>query len=43
MWALTGFFALGAVANFASRSPIERIWGPVALGIAVCCGIVALG
>lgn len=43
MWILTGVFVLGAVANFASRSKRERYWGPVALGIAICCGIVALG
>ncbi len=43
MWGLAGFLALGALANFASRSPKERIWGPVALAIAVCCGIIALG
>jgi hypothetical protein len=43
MWVLTGLFALGAVANFASRSPVERYWGPVSLGIAICCAIVAWG
>jgi len=43
MWVLTGLFALGAVANFASRSPVERLWGPVSLVIAVCCAIVAWG
>lgn len=43
MWVLTGFFAVGAVANFVSRSPIERIWGPVSLGIAGCCGVIAAG
>lgn len=42
MWVLTGFFTLGAVANLASRSRIERIWGPVSLVIAVCCAIVAV-
>jgi hypothetical protein len=42
MWIVTAFFALGAVANFASRSRIERVWGPVALVIAVCSGIIAL-
>jgi hypothetical protein len=43
MWVLTVFFALGALANFASRSRIERIWGPVSLGVAVCCGLIARG
>lgn len=43
MWGLAGFLALGALANFASRSPRERIWGPVALAIAICCAIIALG
>jgi hypothetical protein len=33
---------LGAVANFASRSRPERIWGPVALAAAICCIIVGL-
>ena len=43
MWVLAGLLAVGALANFASRSPRERIWGPVALAIAVCCAIIALG
>lgn len=43
MWILTGLFALSALANFTSRSKVERIWGPVALVIAVCCAIIALG
>lgn len=43
MWGLAGFLPLGALANFASRSPRERIWGPVALAIAVCSGVIALG
>lgn len=42
MWFLAALLGLGALANFASRSPIERIWGPVALAAAVCCGILAL-
>ncbi len=41
MWALAAFLGLGAIANFASRSPRERIWGPVALAIAVCCAVIA--
>jgi hypothetical protein len=43
MWVLTGFFAIGSVANFASRSKKERIWGLVSLAIAVCCAIIAIG
>ena len=43
MWVLVVFFAIGALANFASRSRIERIWGPVSLVIAACCGIIAVG
>ena len=43
MWILVVFFGIGALANFASRSRIERIWGPVSLVIAVCCGIIAAG
>ena len=41
MWVLAVLFALGALANFVSRSKIERIWGPVSLGVAVCCGLIA--
>lgn len=43
MWVLVGYFALGAVANLASRSPRERFWGPVALGLGACCAVIALG
>ena len=43
MWVLTALFALGALANFVSRSKIERIWGPLTLGLAVCCGLIARG
>lgn len=43
MWALTGFFTLGTLANLASRSKIERVWAPVSLVIAACCSIVAIG
>jgi hypothetical protein len=43
MWVLNAFFAVGALANFVSRSIIERIWGPVTLGLAVCCGLIARG
>jgi hypothetical protein len=42
-WALAVLLLVGSAANFASRSPRERIWGPVALVTAVCCVIVALG
>ena len=43
MWGVAGLLTLGALANFASRSPRERFWGPVALVIAVCCAVIALG
>ena len=43
MWVLTAFFTLGALANFVSRSKIERIWGPVTLALAVCCALIARG
>lgn len=43
MWVLTGFFALGEMANLASRSKVEQIRGPVWLAVAVCCGIIASG
>lgn len=39
---LTGYMALGTLMNAASRSPIERaLWTPIALSLAVLCGIVA--
>jgi hypothetical protein len=41
MWVLAGLFGLGALANFASRSRVERWWGPVSLVVAVCCGLIA--
>ena len=41
MWILAAFFTLGALANFASRSPKERYWGPVSLVVAICCGFIA--
>ena len=41
MWILAGLFTSGALANFASRSKAERLWGPVCLGLAACCGIIA--
>jgi len=43
IWMLAGLFTLGALVNFASRSKIERIWGPVSLVLAVCCVIIAVG
>jgi hypothetical protein len=42
MWGLAGLFLLGAVANLASRSQIERLWGPVAAVLAGCCAVIAL-
>jgi hypothetical protein len=42
MWILAGFFSLGTLANLASRSRIERLWGPVSAVVAVCCAILAL-
>ena len=41
MWILAGVFTLGTLANLFSRSKRERVWGPVSLVIAVCCGIIA--
>ena len=43
LWALTVLFALGALANLVSPSRVERLWAPVAGGIAVCCGFLASG
>jgi len=43
MWVLAGVLFLGALANFASRSPLERVWGPVALAVAACCAVIAVG
>lgn len=43
MWGLAVLLGLGALANFASRSQPERRWGPVALTIALCCVVIALG
>jgi hypothetical protein len=42
MWVLAGFFTLGALANLASRSKVERIWGPISLIVAVCCAVIAV-
>jgi hypothetical protein len=43
LWILAGLFTLGALANFASKSRVERYWGPVALIIAVSIAVVAVG
>ena len=43
LWVLVAFFAIGTVANAASRSKIERLWAPVTLTIGVCILILALG
>lgn len=43
IWVAASYFALGAVVNLISRSPIERVWAPVALATAICCVIVAAG
>jgi hypothetical protein len=42
-WTAAAYFALGAVVNLISRSPIERGWAPVSLLTAICCGVVAAG
>ena len=40
---LTGYMALGTLMNAASRSSLERaMWTPVALSLAILCGIVAV-
>ena len=40
MWALAGLFVVGGALNLISRSKRERLWGPVSLAIATCCGVV---
>jgi hypothetical protein len=43
-WVLVAVLAVGAVMNFASRSPWERwIWGPVTTVLAVLTFVVARG
>jgi hypothetical protein len=42
MWVLTGFFILGGIANFASRSKVERIWGPFTLVLAISTAVIAV-
>jgi hypothetical protein len=41
MWVFTGLFAFGGLLNLVSRSKAERVWAPVSMVIAVCCGIVS--
>jgi hypothetical protein len=43
MWVLVGYFSLGTLASLGSRSPVERLWSPVLLALAVCCALIALG
>jgi len=43
LWVLVVFFGVGSVANFASRSKVERWWGPVALIVGICCAVLAVG
>lgn len=43
LWVLAGFFAIGTVMNAISRSPIERWWAPVSVGLAACYAVLALG
>jgi hypothetical protein len=43
MWVFVGLFTLGGIANFVSRSAIERYWGPVSIAIAICCVIITSG
>lgn len=42
-WWLAGLFAIGAAANLASRSHIEKWWALVAGGLAACFVALALG
>jgi hypothetical protein len=41
MWTLAVLFTVGALANLASRSTLERFWAPVSLAISACCAFVA--
>ncbi len=43
LWPLVGLLGLGALANAASRSRRERYWSPVALAVAICCAVIAIG
>lgn len=42
MWVITAFFGLGTLMNLVSPSRIERLWAGPALGIAVCCAVIAV-
>jgi hypothetical protein len=42
LWVLAGLFGIGTLANFASRSKIERVWSSITLVLAVCCGVLAV-
>jgi hypothetical protein len=43
MWLLAGLLTVGAIMNALSRSPRERLWAPVALAVAICCAVIAIG
>jgi hypothetical protein len=43
MWILAALLTVGAVMNAISRSPRERLWAPVALVVAICCALIAIG
>jgi hypothetical protein len=44
LWILAGLFTLGALANIASKSKVERLlWGPITFIIAVSIAMVAIG
>jgi len=43
MWILAALLAVGAIMNAISRSPRERLWAPVALVVAICCALIAIG
>jgi hypothetical protein len=43
MWILAALLTIGAVMNAISRSPRERLWAPVALVVAICCAVIAIG
>jgi hypothetical protein len=43
MWVLAALLTVGAVMNAISRSPRERLWAPVALAVAICCTLIAIG
>ena len=43
MWILAVLLTIGAIQNAISRSPRERLWAPVALIVAICCAVIAIG